>query len=148
MKIIKWPSWQITPIFSYLLQLRYLQTLNSISAEKNSTIIFPLPIGTYALKLWLSELKQFALNDPVVWILEWIQITLIEKAYQCLGLYIVIFFKTLVKLFSKNLPKIVHKQWSKLFRGYNMAPEPGKTEPSQFFKSFYISFTSFTQFKN
>ena len=27
-----------------LLQLRYLQTLTSISAEKNSTIIFPLPI--------------------------------------------------------------------------------------------------------
>merc|ERR1719323_671675 len=26
------------------LQLRYLQTLNSISAEKNSTVIFPLPI--------------------------------------------------------------------------------------------------------
>ena len=26
------------------LQLRYLQTLNSISAEKNSTIIFPLPV--------------------------------------------------------------------------------------------------------
>lgn len=26
------------------LQLRYLQTLNQISAEKNSTIIFPLPI--------------------------------------------------------------------------------------------------------
>jgi len=26
------------------LQLRYLQTLNSISSEKNSTIIFPLPI--------------------------------------------------------------------------------------------------------
>ncbi len=26
------------------LQLRYLQTLNTISAEKNSTIIFPLPI--------------------------------------------------------------------------------------------------------
>lgn len=25
-------------------QLRYLQTLNNISAEKNSTIIFPLPI--------------------------------------------------------------------------------------------------------
>ena len=28
----------------FALQLRYLQTLNSISAEKNSTIIFPLPI--------------------------------------------------------------------------------------------------------
>lgn len=26
------------------MQLRYLQTLNTISAEKNSTIIFPLPI--------------------------------------------------------------------------------------------------------
>jgi len=26
------------------LQLRYLQTLNSISAEKNSTIIFPFPM--------------------------------------------------------------------------------------------------------
>ena len=29
---------------SSAMQLRYLQTLNSISAEKNSTIIFPLPI--------------------------------------------------------------------------------------------------------
>lgn len=29
---------------SSALQLRYFQTLNSISAEKNSTIIFPLPI--------------------------------------------------------------------------------------------------------
>ena len=27
------------------LQLRYLQTLNSISAEHNSTIIFPMPIN-------------------------------------------------------------------------------------------------------
>jgi erythrocyte band 7 integral membrane protein len=27
------------------LQLRYLQTLQTISAEKNSTIIFPLPIN-------------------------------------------------------------------------------------------------------
>ena len=26
------------------LQLRYLQTLNAIAAEKNSTIVFPLPI--------------------------------------------------------------------------------------------------------
>lgn len=26
------------------LQLRYLQTLNTIAAEKNSTIVFPLPI--------------------------------------------------------------------------------------------------------
>ena len=27
-----------------LLQLRYLQTLNSISAENNSTIVFPVPV--------------------------------------------------------------------------------------------------------
>ena len=30
--------------FYALLQLRYLQTLNSISAENNSTIVFPVPI--------------------------------------------------------------------------------------------------------
>ena len=28
----------------FSLQLRYLQTLNTISAEKNSTIVFPIPI--------------------------------------------------------------------------------------------------------
>lgn len=34
--------------FSFLssfLQLRYLQTLNSIAAEHNSTIIFPMPMN-------------------------------------------------------------------------------------------------------
>ena len=30
------------------LQLRYLQTLTNISAEKNSTIIFPIPIEMMA----------------------------------------------------------------------------------------------------
>ena len=29
---------------SYALQLRYMQTLNTIASEKNSTIVFPLPI--------------------------------------------------------------------------------------------------------
>ena len=32
----------------FALQLRYLQTLNQISAEKNSTIIFPMPIDMLA----------------------------------------------------------------------------------------------------
>uniref|UniRef100_A0A1I8IG44 PHB domain-containing protein n=1 Tax=Macrostomum lignano TaxID=282301 RepID=A0A1I8IG44_9PLAT len=32
----------------FALQLRYLQTLNTISAEKNSTIIFPLPLEILA----------------------------------------------------------------------------------------------------
>ncbi|XP_011172823.1 band 7 protein AGAP004871 isoform X3 [Solenopsis invicta] len=39
------------------LQLRYLQTLHSISAEKNSTIVFPLPIDmlTYFMKALPKE---------------------------------------------------------------------------------------------
>jgi len=35
---------QVLSESSSALQLRYLQTLNTISAEKNSTIVFPLPI--------------------------------------------------------------------------------------------------------
>lgn len=38
------------------LQLRYLQTLNSISSEKNSTIIFPVPIDF--LKQFMTESHQ------------------------------------------------------------------------------------------
>ena len=38
------------------MQLRYLQTLNMVAAEKNSTIIFPLPIehdgGFYEEVTW------------------------------------------------------------------------------------------------
>ena len=39
------------------LQLRYLQTLVEIAAEKNSTIIFPIPIDTIApfLKHWVTK---------------------------------------------------------------------------------------------
>ncbi|XP_076756817.1 band 7 protein AGAP004871 [Xylocopa sonorina] len=39
------------------LQLRYLQTLNTISAEKNSTIVFPLPIDmvTYFMKASVAK---------------------------------------------------------------------------------------------
>ncbi|KRF78192.1 band 7 protein AGAP004871 isoform X6 [Drosophila virilis] len=44
------------------LQLRYLQTLNTISAEKNSTIVFPLPIDliTYFLKTSEASSQQNA----------------------------------------------------------------------------------------
>jgi hypothetical protein len=31
------------------LQLRYLQTLNNIATEQNSTIIFPLPVDLFSL---------------------------------------------------------------------------------------------------
>ncbi|XP_068087160.1 band 7 protein AGAP004871 isoform X2 [Anabrus simplex] len=37
------------------LQLRYLQTLNTISAEKNSTIVFPLPIDLLTYFMRASE---------------------------------------------------------------------------------------------
>lgn len=49
---------------SSALQLRYLQTLNNISAEKNSTIIFPLPIDmiTHFMKdkknVWNNEKEE------------------------------------------------------------------------------------------
>ncbi|XP_067645973.1 band 7 protein AGAP004871 isoform X3 [Eurosta solidaginis] len=46
------------------LQLRYLQTLNTISAEKNSTIVFPLPIDliTYFLKTTEANAAQNVAN--------------------------------------------------------------------------------------
>lgn len=43
------------------LQLRYLQTLSSISAEKNSTIIFPLPMEL--LTPFLNSSAQLAANN-------------------------------------------------------------------------------------
>ncbi|TMW45865.1 hypothetical protein DOY81_009055 [Sarcophaga bullata] len=50
------------------LQLRYLQTLSAISAEKNSTIVFPLPIDliTYFLKSNDAETIQTAANTAKV----------------------------------------------------------------------------------
>uniref|UniRef100_A0A0K0DV31 PHB domain-containing protein n=1 Tax=Strongyloides stercoralis TaxID=6248 RepID=A0A0K0DV31_STRER len=43
---------------SAALQLRYLQTLNSISAEKNSTIIFPFPIELFRTFVSKSKVKK------------------------------------------------------------------------------------------
>lgn len=37
------------------MQLRYLQTLNSISVEQSSTIIFPFPISITGNDLGLKE---------------------------------------------------------------------------------------------
>ena len=37
------------------LQLRYLQTLNSIAGEKNSTIIFPIPIDLITAFMKVSK---------------------------------------------------------------------------------------------
>ncbi|XP_036337316.1 band 7 protein CG42540-like [Rhagoletis pomonella] len=50
------------------LQLRYLQTLNTISAEKNSTIVFPLPIDliTYFLKTTEATAQQNAAQQNAV----------------------------------------------------------------------------------
>jgi regulator of protease activity HflC (stomatin/prohibitin superfamily) len=44
------------------LQLRYLQTLTEIAVEKNSTIIFPLPIDT--IKVFTDMVASYAVNNP------------------------------------------------------------------------------------
>jgi len=46
------------------LQLRYLQTLNSISAENNSTIIFPVPIDIVSSFMHMGVRQQHTL-DPL-----------------------------------------------------------------------------------
>jgi len=47
------------------LQLRYLQTLNSISAENNSTIIFPVPIDVISGVMGnFANNPHFMVNDP------------------------------------------------------------------------------------
>jgi regulator of protease activity HflC (stomatin/prohibitin superfamily) len=38
------------------LQLRYLQTLTEIGVEKNTTVVFPVPIDT--IKSWFETKKQ------------------------------------------------------------------------------------------
>merc|ERR1719233_1727162 len=39
------------------LQLRYLQTLNSISVENNSTIVFPVPVDVLS-SFWPQQMPQ------------------------------------------------------------------------------------------
>jgi regulator of protease activity HflC (stomatin/prohibitin superfamily) len=46
------------------LQLRYLQTLTEIAVEKNSTIIFPLPVDT--IKIFLDRLTAIHTGNGVV----------------------------------------------------------------------------------
>jgi len=41
---------------SMTLQLRFLQTLTEVAAEKNSTLVFPVPIDLFTP--WLSKLKS------------------------------------------------------------------------------------------
>ena len=40
-------------------QLRYLQTLNSISAENNSTIIFPVPVDIISELLGKNKVENY-----------------------------------------------------------------------------------------
>lgn len=47
---------------SSAIQLRYLQTLNNIAAEKNSTIVFPLPMELLTFFLGPSESLPAALT--------------------------------------------------------------------------------------
>jgi erythrocyte band 7 integral membrane protein len=45
------------------IQLRYLQTLNNIASEKNSTIIFPVPIELFELFKKPKRNEAFTNND-------------------------------------------------------------------------------------
>jgi len=45
------------------LQLRYLQTLTNISAENNSTIVFPVPVDIISTFMTPSSSKQVAGKD-------------------------------------------------------------------------------------
>lgn len=47
-----------------MFQLRYLQTLNSIAAEHNSTIIFPMPISMLSGSLFHSRKEDHDDSDP------------------------------------------------------------------------------------
>ena len=47
------------------LQLRYLQTLTEIAAEKNSTIVFPLPIDLVQAFLSLPRVPSGNGHEPV-----------------------------------------------------------------------------------
>ncbi|MBU6379234.1 MAG: slipin family protein [Gammaproteobacteria bacterium] len=46
------------------LQLRYLQTLTEIAVEKNSTIVFPLPVDTLRVFLDAARMPAAATNPP------------------------------------------------------------------------------------
>jgi regulator of protease activity HflC (stomatin/prohibitin superfamily) len=46
------------------LQLRYLQTLTEIAVEKNSTIVFPLPVDTLRVFLDAARMPAAAANPP------------------------------------------------------------------------------------
>jgi len=53
------------------LQLRYLQTLTQISAEKNSTIIFPIPVEMIkAFGKWLEA--TFSVYRHISVVLTWV----------------------------------------------------------------------------
>ena len=46
------------------LQLRYLQTLTEIAAEKNSTIVFPLPLDLIQMFLQSRESSEDDTTSP------------------------------------------------------------------------------------
>ena len=46
-------------------QLRYLQTLNSISAEHNSTIVFPVPIDLLSNFMQQQHHSQLPIPDSL-----------------------------------------------------------------------------------
>ena len=61
-------------------QLRYLQTLNSISAENNSTIVFPVPVDIISSILPIKKVQAHTLDWD--WALE-----IKDERYKTSGYY-------------------------------------------------------------
>ena len=69
LQVSSWSSWLSSPSSSSLkssyFQLRYLQTLNSISAENNSTIIFPVPIDVMSQVAILDDMLEWSFANLI-----------------------------------------------------------------------------------
>ena len=63
---------------------RYLQTLTQISAEKNSTIIFPLPLGKYLFRFLQRHLSVGStFLKCLAYIQTWCAVSWVKKTRNC-----------------------------------------------------------------
>ena len=60
-KILNYHNYLTTQSIITIFQLRYLQTLNSIAAENNSTIIFPVPVDVISSIMSCDKVTDLSL---------------------------------------------------------------------------------------
>ena len=78
-----WPTY-ITPIF-----YRYLQTLSTISTEKNSTIVFPIPIEMFSK--FIKQDWSFVLGVWKLYLLHFYIIYTLHELIYCKQLFFLTF---------------------------------------------------------